>query len=193
MPIISTIDNAEITRLQLDLLLFRKEAGKNFNHRVTRRFEKRRAGKILKDGIREKHNIKAKDVYDRISATATGKRFTGGIQIRARRKQTGIEHWQTTPARPSPPRRIGSLKIKSRKNRQGIANKVFSGYNQQKTDVFFWQRLGTKPLPIKRIIGPSLFHMYMRNNQKIDKQFESGFIEEAIKAIKFIKRKRARR
>ena len=186
------ISNSEIAKLQVDLFLLRDKAGKNFNDRVTRRFGKRGAGKILKDEIREKHTIKAGKVYDTISARKTGTRFNGGVKVNARSRQKGIEQFKTSPRRVLPTRRIGNLKTETEKGKSTKIDGVFTAPLRQQPQNVFYKRIGKARLPLKRIVGPSLFVMYRRSQQRINQRFERGFVDEAIKSVEAIKRRMAK-
>lgn len=193
------ISNAEIAKLQLDMFMLRKKTGKDFRHRVTARFGKRGAGKILKDGVREKHTIKASKVHDYIAARQAGSKFFGGIIVNAKSRQKGIEHFKVSPRETSPARRIGDLKAKTEKQGQKIFRKVFTGnLPGPNKNVFYKRRTGTfnkntKKEKLKYIVGPSLFAMYLRNRTAINQKFEDGFINEAIKSIESVKRRMAKR
>lgn len=193
------ISNSEISKLQLDMFMLRKKTGKDFRHRVTARFGKRGAGKILKDGVREKHTIKPSKVYDFIAARQAGSKFFGGLRVIAKSKIKGIADFQTSPRRPSPARRIGDLKAKTEKQGQQIIRKAFSGNLPGPNKNVFYTRLAgtfnskTKKEKLKYIVGPSLFAMYLRNRTAINQKFEDGFINEAIKSIESVKRRMAKR
>lgn len=189
------IDNKEIMKLQTELFLLRNKAGKDFNHRVTARFGKRGAGKILKDGVREKHTVKAGKVFDKVNAKPTGRHFNGGVIVNARSRQKGIEHFKVSPRRTTPSRRIGVLRAETQKGSRVSLRKVFTGNMPGPNHNVFYQRIPgainprTNKEKLKRIAGPSLFVMYKRNEEAINEQYESGFVKEAINSIEAVKRR----
>lgn len=187
------IENKEIIKLQTELFLLGNKAGKNFNNKITQRFGRRRAPKILKDGIREKFEIKASKVFDKISVKSTGQKFNGGIIVNARSRQKGLEHFKTSPRRTTPSRRVGTLKATTEKGKSKTFIKIFTGKSQQGSSNFFYQRAGVARLPLKRLVGPSLSKMYQRNAEKIESQYQNGFIKEAIDSIEATKRRMAKR
>ena len=185
----TTIDNKEIVKLQTELFLLRNKAGRNFNQRVTARFGKRGASKILKDNIRQDHTIKASKVYDKITAKPTGRNFTGGVYVHARSRQKGIEQFKTSPRRTTPSRKIGTLQAETQKGRRVGIPKVFTGRLKQQDQKVFYKRVGKKRFDFARVVGPSLFVMYKRNEKAIKQNFEQGFIKEAIDSIEAAKRR----
>ena len=202
------IPQNEIKRLEADLLTLRLQGAKNTKGLVASRF-KRDGGAQFRKDIREKFSVKASRLSENMRkaggfkvSVGSGNGFMGMIfKLRASSKMIGVEYFSGT----TQPRVAASKAARTRQRKKGLIIKRTKGAQGSKMKSAFvadlngpkwFTRKNLKDgsrFPLQRVFGPSLYSMYVRQQDRVNGNLAATFEKVVKSVIEYQKQKLTRK